>query len=136
MGVQRVERNGCSEAGDAQRQDVVQPQNRQSPRRDQFIPRITKQRAEELTGRVIRNAEVANADPNCEFTFERVGVFGSAMTDQAVVGDINVMFVARWRDDDKIIPESSYHPFGGDEPNQRASKVFLNGLLDCTYPPR
>ena len=61
----------------------------------------------------IRNAESANADPLRDFIIESLGIFGSVLTAGATSpGDVDIVFTARWRSNNRPLPEASYNPFG------------------------
>jgi hypothetical protein len=65
---------------------------------------------------VIRNAESVNADPSRDFIIESLGIFGSALADATSPGDVDVVFSARWRSNNRPLPEASYYPFDVSEP--------------------
>ena len=42
-------------------------------------------------------------------------------------GDVDIVYVARYKETGEIIPESSYYPFSRDLPTDRAEKVLRRG---------
>jgi hypothetical protein len=42
-------------------------------------------------------------------------------------GDVDFVFSARWRDSSEPLPESSYYPFGGQEPTDLVSRALSRG---------
>ena len=97
-------------------------------RPDHFVQRLTPAKVQVIICRVIRNAESANADPSRDFIIESLGIFGSVLTAGATSpGDVDVVFTARWRSNNRPLPEASYYPFGVSEPTNRVSRALSRG---------
>src|ERR1700737_4131925 len=97
-------------------------------RPDHFVQRLTPAKVQAIISRVIRNAESANADPSRDFIIESLGIFGSVLTAGATSpGDVDVVFTARWRSNNRPLPEASYYPFGVSEPTNRVSRALSRG---------
>ena len=79
-------------------------------RPDHFAQRLSPAKVQTIISRVIRNAESVNADPSRDFIIESLGIFGSALADATSPGDVDVVFTARWRSDNRPLPEASYYP--------------------------
>jgi hypothetical protein len=95
-----------------------------------FAQRLTPAKVQarlSLVSRVIRNAENANADPSRDFIIESLGIFGSVLTGSTSPGDVDVVFTARWRFNNRPLPEASYYPFGVSEPTNRVSRALSRG---------
>lgn len=97
------------------------------PNKRHFIPRLSEARVTELIERVSANATAANTDPASEFIFDLIGVFGSVLSESNAPGDVDIVFVARFKRTGRIIPESDYYPFSRDLPTDRAGKVLRRG---------
>ena len=80
-----------------------------------------------IISRVIRNAESVNADPSRDFIIESLGIFGSVLADATSPGDVDVVFTARWRFNNRPLPEASYYPFDVSEPTNRVSRALSRG---------
>ena len=96
-------------------------------RPDHFVQRLTPAKVQAIISRVIRNAESANADPSRDFIIESLGIFGSVLADATAPGDVDVVFTARWRSNDRPLPEASYYPFDVSEPTNRVSRALSRG---------
>jgi hypothetical protein len=93
-----------------------------------FAQRLTPAKVHAIISRVIRNAESVNADPSRDFIIESLGIFGSVLTAGATSpGDVDVVFTARWRSNNRPLPEASYYPFGVSEPTSRVSSALSRG---------
>jgi hypothetical protein len=93
-----------------------------------FAQRLTPAKVHAIISRVIRNAESVNADPSRNFIIESLGIFGSVLTAGATSpGDVDVVFTARWRSNNRPLPEASYYPFGVSEPTSRVSSALSRG---------
>lgn len=105
------------------------------PNRKHFIQRLSRSRAKELVEHVLVNAEAANTNPASEFSFDMIGIFGSVLGDSSAPGDVDIVYVARFKETEAIIPESDYYPFSRDLPTDRAEKVLRRGArqmdVDC-----
>src|SRR6202011_2434500 len=94
-------------------------------RPDHFVQRLTPAKVQAIISRVIRNAESANADPSRDFIIESLGISGSVLAaDATSSGDVDVVFTARWRSNNRPLPEASYYPFGVSEPTNRVSRAL------------
>jgi hypothetical protein len=91
-----------------------------------FVQRLTPVK-QAIISRMIRNAECANADPSRDFIIESLGIFGSVLADATSSGDVDVVFTARWRSNNRPLPEASYYPFGVSEPTNRVSRALTRG---------
>jgi hypothetical protein len=69
-----------------------------------FAQRLTPAKVQAIISRVIRNAESVNADPSRDFIIESLGIFGSALADATSPGDVDVVFTARWRSNNRPLP--------------------------------
>jgi hypothetical protein len=96
-------------------------------RPDHFVQRLTPAKVQAIIGRVIRNAESVNADRSRDFIIESLGIFGSVLADATSPGDVDVVFTARWRSNDRPLPEASYYPFDVGEPTNRISRARSRG---------
>ena len=96
-------------------------------RPDHFVQRLTPPKVQAIISRVIRNAESANADPSRDFIIESLGIFGSVLADATSPGDVDVVFTARWRSNNRPMPEASYYPFDVSEPTNRVSRALSRG---------
>ena len=96
-------------------------------RTDHFVQRLTPAKVQAIISRVIRNAESANADPSRDFIIESLGIFGSVLADATSPGDVDVVFTARWRSNNRPLPEASYYPFDVSEPTNRVSRALSRG---------
>jgi hypothetical protein len=81
------------------------------PNRQHFIRRLDAGRVTNLVERVLSNAQVANSNPDSEFIFDSIGLFGSALAGSSAPGDVDIIFVARFRRNGNLIPESQYSLF-------------------------
>ncbi len=97
------------------------------PNKRHFMPRLDRARATELIERVLVNAIAANTDPTSEFSFDLIGVFGSVLGSSSAPGDVDIVYVARFKRTGAIIPESDYYPFSRNLPTDRAEKVLRRG---------
>ena len=96
-------------------------------RPDHFVQRLTPAKVQAIISRVIRNAESVNADPSRDFIIESLGIFGSVLADATSPGDVDVVFTARWRSNNRPLPEASYYPFDVSEPTNRVSRALSRG---------
>jgi hypothetical protein len=96
-------------------------------RPDHFAQRLTSAKVQAIISRVIRNAESASADPSRDFIIESLGIFGSVLADATSPGDVDVVFTARWRSNNRPLPEASYYPFDVSEPTNRVSRALSRG---------
>ena len=92
-----------------------------------FAQRLTSAKVQAIISRVIRNAENANADPSRDFIIESLGIFGSVLTGATSPGDVDIVFAARWRSNNRPLPEASYYPFAVSEPTNRVSRALSRG---------
>ena len=69
-----------------------------------FAQRLTPTKVQAIISRVIRNAESVNADPSRDFIIESLGIFGSVLADATSPGDVDVVFTARWRSNNRPCP--------------------------------
>jgi hypothetical protein len=92
-----------------------------------FVPRLTLDKVDKILERVIRNAERLNEDDDRFFTVESLGILGSVLQGASEPGDVDFVFTARWRDSGELLPESSYYPFGGQEPTDLVSRALSRG---------
>jgi hypothetical protein len=92
-----------------------------------FAQRLTPAQVQPIISRVIRNAENVNADLSRDFIIESLGIFGSVLTGATSPGDVDIVFTARWRSNNRPLPEASYYPFGVSEPTNRVSRALSRG---------
>lgn len=97
------------------------------PNKRHFLLRLSAARVTKLIERVLANAAAADADPTSEFIFDLIGVFGSVLSGSDAPGDVDIVFVARFKTTGRVIPESDYYPFSRDLPTDRAAKVLRRG---------
>jgi hypothetical protein len=81
------------------------------PNRQHFIRRLDAGRVTYLVERVLSNVQVANSNPDSEFIFDSIGLFGSVLAGSSAPGDVDIVFVARFRRTGNLIPESQYRLF-------------------------
>src|SRR3984893_9172733 len=72
-------------------------------------------------------SQFVNADPSRDFIIESLGIFGSVLADATSPGDVDVVFTARWRSNNRPLPEASYYPFDVSEPTNRVSRALSRG---------
>src|SRR5271166_3485474 len=58
---------------------------------------------------------------------ESLGIFGSVLADATSPRDVDVVFTARWRSNNRPLPEASYYPFDVSEPTNRVSRALSRG---------
>jgi hypothetical protein len=93
------------------------------PNKQHFVRRLDARRVTNLVERVLSNAQVANNDRNSEFIFDTIGLFGSVLAGSSTPGDVDIVFVARFRRTGNLIPESQYRLFGRGA-SERAGNVL------------
>jgi hypothetical protein len=102
-------------------------------RPDHFTQRLTQDQAQEIIAQVIQNAKRINSEGR-NFYYDWIGIFGSVLRGSKTPADVDVVYSARWSDGTPL-PESSYYPFGQNEPTDLAARALRTGCPRSAVSP-
>lgn len=100
---------------------------------DHFTQRLTQDQAQEIIARVIQNAKRINSEGR-DFYYDWIGIFGSVLRGSETPADVDIVYSARWFDGTPL-PESSYYPFGQNEPTDLAARALRTGCRRSAVSP-
>jgi|GEM_PF-2697056 hypothetical protein len=84
---------------------------------------LTKDQAEVLIDEVCQRAQKINEDWDSEFTYDKIYLFGSCLTDKPNPGDVDLALEVQYRDGDEV-PEPSYYVFASAGTFDRAAGLI------------